>query len=141
MANFLQINQHLSIPVAELEFRFSRSGGRGGQNVNKVETRVELLFDVLNSPSLSDKHREMILAGLGPRIDTSGVLRVVAQESRSQWQNREHAVRRFTALLQRALKPRRKRIKTRTPTAAREQRMKEKKHRSTKKQMRRVRDE
>ncbi len=137
----VSINSNLNIPISELQFRFARSGGHGGQNVNKVETRVELLFDVARSPSLSESDRERILKHLQSKIDTAGVLRVVAQESRSQWRNREDAVERFTALLSAALKPRKKRIATRISAGAREKRLEEKRRRSRIKKLRTSREE
>ncbi|MBI1807210.1 MAG: aminoacyl-tRNA hydrolase [Ignavibacteria bacterium] len=137
MGDVITINESLAIPRSELTFKFARSGGPGGQNVNKVETRVELLFDVQNSPSLNDEQRENIKGHLKSRIDTEGMLHVVAQTSRSQWKNREEAVERLTDLLRRALKPRKKRIKTKTTRAAKENRLEGKKHRSQIKQMRR----
>jgi ribosome-associated protein len=135
----VSINSNVKIPISELQFRFARSGGHGGQNVNKVETRVELLFDVAQSPSLSDSDRERILKHLKSKIDTAGILRVVAQESRSQWRNREDAVERFAELLRHALIPRKKRIKTRISAGAREKRLEEKKRRSEIKKLRQQR--
>ena len=138
MPDNITITPHLAIAISELAFRFSRSGGKGGQNVNKVETRVELLFDVAHSPSLDDEQRELLRSRLHSRIDATGILRVVVQESRSQWRNRADAVKRFVALLQKALKAHKKRLSTKTPAGARERRIKEKKHRSETKRMRRV---
>lgn len=137
----VSINSNVNIPISELQFRFARSGGHGGQNVNKVETRVELLFDVARSPSLSDSDRERILKHLKSKIDTAGILRVVAQESRSQWRNREDAVERFATLLRAALKPKKKRIATRVSAGAREKRLEEKKRRSRVKRLRSSREE
>lgn len=137
-ASRLKIRESLTIPLAELHFRSSRSGGPGGQNVNKLETRVELLFDVRNSPSLNEDQREAIFSNLAPKIDRNGVLRVVAQEARSQWENRQRAVDKFIALLQKALKPRKKRIATKPTAAARLERLRAKKIRSEKKKMRKV---
>lgn len=137
----VSINSNVNIPISELQFRFARSGGHGGQNVNKVETRVELLFDVARSPSLSDSDRERILKHLGSKIDTAGILRVVAQESRSQWRNREEAVERFAALLRAALKPKKKRIATRVSAGAREKRLEQKRRRSRIKKLRSAREE
>ena len=128
----------MEIPHSELEFRSSRSGGPGGQNVNKLETRVELLFDVERSPSLTQEQREAIVSSLQSKIDQEGILRVVAQESRSQWQNKQHAIEKFVRLLQRALKPRRKRIATRPSHISKEKRLKSKKIRSEKKKFRKV---
>lgn len=126
------------IPRSELTFRTSRSGGPGGQNVNKLETRVELEFDVMRSESLSEKHRQVLMEKLKNRMSARGILRIAAQDSRSQWSNREEAVKRFVRLLEKALKPAKKRVPTRPSRSAQERRLLTKKRRSEKKRMRRV---
>lgn len=120
----------------ELEFRFSRSGGPGGQNVNKLETKVELLFDVINSPGLSDSQKRRIMTKEKNRIGSDGVLRVVAQESRSQFANRKAAVGKFIEIVTKALEKKLKRFKTRIPKGSREKRMEGKKRRGKVKQLR-----
>jgi ribosome-associated protein len=134
--SYLAVTKHLSIPLTEIRFRTSRSGGPGGQNVNKLETRVEALFDVINSPSLSQQQRVLVLRELAGRIDDSGVLRVVAQESRSQYQNKAKALIRLAVLLQTALKPKRIRIRTKPGRSAQERRLRSKKIHSEKKRTR-----
>jgi ribosome-associated protein len=131
------ISQNLAIPADELRFRFSRSGGPGGQHVNRSETRVELLFDVGNSPSLSEEQRGRVLSRLAGQIDGQGVLRVVASTSRSQLQNRALAVARFQALLGAALRQRKRRVPTRASAAAREKRLAGKRAKSQVKELRR----
>jgi ribosome-associated protein len=126
----IRIGAQLTIPRAELTFRATRSAGPGGQHVNTSSTRVELLWDVAGSPSLEEAQRALLLDRLGRRVDSRGVLRLVEARSRSQHQNREAAVERFTALLEAALKPRRVRKKTRPPASLREERLREKKRRS-----------
>ena len=105
--------------------------------MNKVETRVELLWNVLDSPSITDAQREQIMAHLRPRIDSEGMLHVVAQDSRSQWKNREHAVERFVDLLRRAVMPKTRRIPTKVSRAAKQRRYEEKKKRGQVKRLRR----
>lgn len=134
--SYLAVTKHLSIPLTEIRFRTSRSGGPGGQNVNKLETRVEALFDVINSPSLSAQQRIIVLRELAGRIDESGVLRVVAQESRSQYQNKAKALVRLAVLLQTALKPKLIRIRTKPGRSAQERRLRSKKIHSEKKRTR-----
>jgi ribosome-associated protein len=131
------INDHLAIPVSELDFRFSRSSGPGGQHVQRSDTRVELLFNVAISPSLTPEQRARILSRLGNQIDGEGVLRIVSSSTRSQLENREDAVRRFQALLAGALRTRKRRVATKPSAAARQARLTEKRVRSQHKATRR----
>ena len=101
----ISITDSLSIPTEELTFRFSRSGGPGGQNVNKRDTRVELVFDVAGSPSLDERERARAAERLGKRLDSSGRLHIVVSDERSQFQNRERAIERFQDVMAEALKP------------------------------------
>jgi len=121
MNEFVDILPGVRIPISELSFSFARSGGPGGQNVNKVSTRVDLHFDVEGSRALNDDQKSMLRAVLGTRIGRDGILRVQAQESRSQWTNRLAAMAKFRDLLQRALRRRKKRVAS-APTAGSKQR-------------------
>jgi len=137
MNDFIDIKRDLQIPTSELQFKFSRSGGKGGQHVNKVETKVELLFDVRSSPTLSEDQRYSIIKNLENQIDSKGILHVVSQSSRSQWKNREAAIKKFIELLQKALQQKKKRKKTKLPILAKTKRLEAKKHRGEIKKMRR----
>ena len=130
------INQNLVIPASELQFRFSRSSGPGGQHVNRSETRVELLFDVRTSPSLTDDQRQCLLQRLRTHLDNDGVVHVVSSETRSQAENRVRSVARFKALLAGALRRRIQRIPTAPSAASRERRLAYKRARSRVKQAR-----
>lgn len=133
----LMITEHLAIPLAELEFRFSRSSGPGGQHVQRSDTRVELLFDVARSPSLTDEQRERIWTRLAGYIDHDGVLHLFSSATRSQLANRADVIARFQNLLAAALRPRKRRIATRPHPAARERRLAEKRAHALIKQARR----
>ncbi len=133
----IDVSETVSIPLSELTFRFSRSSGPGGQHVNKAATRVELLFDVANSPSLADEQREQVMRRLSSRIDSAGVLHVVSQATRSQKQNRDLAIERFVRLMRKGLEPEKKRKPTRPTRAAKERRLREKKRRAEIKRYRR----
>lgn len=126
----IEIRKDLFIPKEELSFTFSRSGGPGGQNVNKVSSRVTLWFDVGNSKSLSDEQKRKIVHELPTRINKQGILHVVSQKHRSQWENREDAVERFAELLRTALQRKRPRKKTKTPGWVKEERLLQKGRRS-----------
>lgn len=132
----LQINNEVRIPRSELSFRFSRSSGPGGQHVQKSSTRVELLFDVAHSPSLSDEQRARVLKRLANYSDAEGVLHLVAQSERSQHRNREEVVERFEELMRKALKRRKRRKRTKPTAASKEQRLRKKKRRSEVKKLR-----
>ncbi|HET7087936.1 MAG TPA: alternative ribosome rescue aminoacyl-tRNA hydrolase ArfB [Anaerolineae bacterium] len=132
------IDASLAIPLSELKFRFTLSSGPGGQHVNKAATQVELLFDVARSPSLNDAQRQRILRALERFIDSSGVLHLTSQSTRSQLRNRQDVSERFQALLHQALKPRKKRRATKPTAASREQRLEKKKRRGATKRSRRT---
>lgn len=137
----IQINPSLEIPMAELHFAFSRSPGPGGQNVNKVATKVTLNFDVAASKSLSDTQKAIIARRLSTRITRDGMLHITSSSERSQKSNKEEAVARFAGLLADALRPRKPRKKTRPSAGSRERRLKEKAQRSQTKSLRRGRVE
>ncbi len=134
--DYLYVNDQLSIPLVELGFRFSRSSGPGGQHVQKTSTRVELLFDVNNSPSLTEYQRARIQERLASHIDSIGVLHLVAQSERSQLRNREEVVARFQALVRAALKRRKIRRPTQPTVGSIERRLRAKRKRSQVKGMR-----
>jgi ribosome-associated protein len=138
MTELLQITSTLAIPRDELQFRFTRSGGPGGQNVNKTATQVELLFDAQGSPALNDEQRARLMQTLKRRIDSDGVLHLVSHATRSQSENREDAVARFVALLTDALKPIKKRKPVKPSRALKEKRLAAKKARGEIKQQRKV---
>jgi len=140
MNDDIVVNAVLTIPLSELSFRFSRSGGPGGQNVNKVSTRVEVEFDLLRSPSLSDSQRQRLLRRLEHRLDSDGVLRILVDESRSQWQNRQISVKRLGHILSEGLKVQKRRVPTRRTATSNARRLEGKKRRGLLKRGRRGSD-
>lgn len=132
----LIINHEVAVPLDELRFDFVRSSGPGGQHVNRSATQVELSFDVLGSPSLSEAHRERVLLVLHNLIDSRGVLHLADSSSRSQLQNREEVTTRFRELLRRALHVPKSRRATRPTLASREGRLRRKRARSDTKRLR-----
>ena len=132
----IEINKHTAISEGELLFKVSRSGGPGGQNVNKLNTRVTLFLDVAHSPNLSDRQKTRLRTALSTRMDKHGVLRVVSQKHRTQEGNRRAVVERLQGLLAEALKPKPIRKRTKIPAGAREKRLREKKRRGALKQQR-----
>lgn len=132
----IDILKNIAIADDELFFVFSRSGKPGGQNVNKVNSKAALLFDVFNSPGLSENQKRLISKKLKTRINNKGILRVVSQKHRSQSANREEAINRFIELLGNALKEKPPRKKTAIPKAVIKHRLEMKKLRSRLKQER-----
>lgn len=135
-ANSLEITPELVLPVAELQYRFARSGGPGGQHVNKSETQVELLWDVSGSPSLTENQRALLLQALANRIDSNGTLHLVSSDTRSQERNRQVVTERFVHLLSAGLRPLRRRRPTSIPKAERARRAQQKKRHSVIKRLR-----
>lgn len=127
----IRVTRSVAIPVSEIELRFSRSSGPGGQHAQKTETRVEATFDVEASTALTPAQKDRVVRRAGP------VLRAVAQDERSQARNRELAVERLVAALREALKVERQRRATKPTSASRERRLEEKRRRGQVKQLRR----
>src|SRR5215831_8303824 len=131
------ILQDPSILHSEISFRASRSGGKGGQNVNKVSAKVELLFDVKNSVHLSEEQKQKVWMRLQNRINSEGILQIISQTERSQYANKLKALEQFDRLIRNAFIEKKKRIATKISKAAKERRLQSKKILSEKKQMRR----
>lgn len=131
----LTVTRSCAIPLSELRFRFSRSGGPGGQHANTADTRVEVVFDVAGSPSLGPRQRQRLLEKLGPEV------RVVASDERSQARNRALAMERLAARLAGALRVEAPRRPTRPTKASQVRRVEAKRRRSETKRLRRAPDE
>jgi ribosome-associated protein len=127
----IQVTRSVSIPRSEIELRFSRSSGPGGQHAQKSDTRVEASFDVEASSALTEAQKRRVVAKAGP------VLRAVAQDERSQWRNRELATERLVESLREALKVERRRRPTKPTKASRARRLEQKRRRGDTKRLRR----
>jgi ribosome-associated protein len=127
----IRVTRSVSLPRSEIELRFSRSSGPGGQHAQRTESRVEAVFDVEASSALTERQKKRVVAKAGP------VLRAVAQDERSQWRNRELATERLVEQLRKALRVKRRRVPTRPTAAAKEKRLQEKRRRSELKRLRR----
>jgi ribosome-associated protein len=132
----IPIDDNLAIPDEEVTFATSRSGGPGGQNVNKLETRVTVRFDLAGSHALSEDQKARLRERLATRITRDGVLQVTSQRHRSQSMNREAAVERFAELLRENLREEPPRRKTRPSRAAKARRMDDKRRQSQRKRQR-----
>lgn len=137
MEKTIRITPSLTLLASELRFRTSRSSGPGGQHVNTSDTRVELLFDLENSPSLGPRQRARLREKLASRIDGRGVLHLSSSVHRSQAQNRREVVERLQELLAEALRRPRPRKATRPTAASRRRRKEAKQRRSQRKRERR----
>ena len=131
----IRVTRSVALRPDEIRLRTSRSSGPGGQHAQRSETRVEAIFDVEASPSLSDTQKRRVLARAGP------VIRAIAQDERSQLRNRELALERLVEQLRRALRVERRRLPTKPTAAARERRLEQKRRRSVTKRLRRPADE
>lgn len=134
--NLVTITPYLAIPLRELEFRFSRSGGPGGQNVNKVNSKVTLFFHVFLSPSLNSSQKSLLSSRLASRISQQGVLQLAATEHRTQKANKDAVLIRFANLLRQALVVQKPRKKTKPSRRSKERRIASKKKRAVVKQQR-----
>lgn len=137
MPDDLRVNNWLVIPAGELQLRFSRSSGPGGQSVNTTDSRVELSFDIARSPSLPQREKNRALARLSSRL-SDGVITVAAETERSQLMNRQAASARLAALLREAIAPPPPpRVPTKPTRGARERRLADKRRRAQVKRDRR----
>jgi len=122
--------------INEVTYKASRSGGKGGQNVNKVSTKVELYFNIYDSFCISYEDKIILLNKLSNRIDKNGILKLASQTERSQFQNKQIVIEKFKSLLKETLKKPKKRVKTKPTAGSKEKRISSKKIVSTKKTMR-----
>lgn len=136
----LQINEKTAIQLKDIRWRFSRARGPGGQNINKVSSRVTLCFSIPQSSDLDDDQKRIILHVLDRFINKHGVLQISVEDDRSQMRNREIAIQRFTELLIDALTPDRERLESSIPQHEKERRIRTKKQRSQIKRQRRELD-
>lgn len=132
----MRVTRSVSIPDDELLFKFSTSGGPGGQHANKAATRVDLTWNPKTSRALGPRQRERVLRHLESRLDSSGRLRLSSDGSRSQLRNRNAVVERLVHLLQKALKPTARRLPTKPPPGSKKRRLDQKRRRGEIKRMR-----
>lgn len=132
----MRLTRSLSVPDSEIEYRYTRSSGPGGQHANKTSTRVELIWNVAGSEALGPRQRARLLENLRRRLDASGTLRLASDRYRSQYRNKEEVNERLRRIVGEALSPRRSRVATAPTTASRHRRLDQKRRRSEIKKMR-----
>ncbi len=136
--NDLEIDESLTIPASEIAFEASRSGGPGGQHVNKTSTKVTLVFDLDASNALTDEQKDRLREKLASKLSGEGVLRVSSQRTRSQLANRDDAMNKLAEVLRNALRESKPRRKTRPSRGAKKKRLEDKRKKSEIKQGRSV---
>ena len=136
MINKIDLNK----VIKEAKFNTSRSGGKGGQNVNKVETKVELVFDIPGSLTLDDNMKSLLLKKLAKKLDSEGNIRLVSQSDRTQLGNKKKSIEKLVKLLDVALRKEKVRVKTVKSYTSKQQVLEEKRKHSVKKKIRSTRD-
>ncbi len=136
MINKIDLNK----VIKEAKFNTSRSGGKGGQNVNKVETKVELVFDIPGSLTLDDNMKSLLLKKLAKKLDAEGNIRLVSQTDRTQLGNKKKSIEKLVKLLDVALRKEKVRVKTVKSYTSKQQVLEEKRKHSVKKRIRSTRD-
>lgn len=126
----IRVTRSVTIPESELEFRYVRSGGPGGQHANKTSTKVEVTWDVSSSSALGPRQRARLFENLGRRIEDSGVLRIRSDRHRSQSRNKDDAIDRLCALVEQGLAVRKDRLATGPTAGSKKKRLDQKKRRS-----------
>ena len=137
----IKINKHITIRESELTFKFIRSSGPGGQNVNKVATAVQLRFDITSTQSLTDDVKTRLKSIAGRKVTKDGILIIEANRYRTQEKNRQDAIARLTALIDKSSVKRKRRVKTNPSPASNQKRIEVKKRLSEKKKMRKYSDQ
>lgn len=138
MSEDVRVSRRVSIPSSELAFRFTPSGGPGGQHANRSATRAELVWNVEESSALGPRQKARVRRALGRRIDAEGNLRLVSDANRSQARNRKDVVERLALLVAGALEVPKRRVATKPSAAARERRIRAKRRRGDVKRLRRT---
>lgn len=136
MSTFLEVTERIRIPEAELEWMFARSSAPGGQNVNKVNSKAQLRFDVMHSPSIPEDVRARFLAQYPSRLTVEGCVLISAEENRDRLRNMDHAREKLAALLRAVAVPPKRRHATRPTRGSVERRIQEKKHLTVRKKNR-----
>ena len=138
MTDDVRVSRRVTIPTSELAFRFTPSGGPGGQHANRSATRAELLWNVEASSALGPRQKARVRRALGRRIDAEGNLRLVSDARRSQVRNRKDVVERLARVVAGALEVPKRRLPTKPSAAARDRRMRAKRRRGEVKRLRRT---
>lgn len=126
----VRVTRSVTIPDSELEFRYVRSGGPGGQHANKTSTKVELTWDVGESSALGPRQRARLLENLGSRLEPSGVLRLRSDRHRSQLRNKEEVIERLISVVEQGLRVPKSRVATGPTRKAKQKRLDQKRRRS-----------